>query len=128
MDLYTEIILDHFKNPRNKGEIKNATISITDTNPLCGDKIKIDLLLDSKKCIKKVAFTGNGCAISQAASSLLMDTLVGKSLNEIEKLKKEDIYKLLNVKISPGRSKCALLPLVALKKAAILAKHSHEKK
>ncbi|OGJ42854.1 SUF system NifU family Fe-S cluster assembly protein [Candidatus Peregrinibacteria bacterium RIFCSPLOWO2_01_FULL_39_12] len=121
MDIYSEIILDHYKNPRNKGSVKNATATAIEHNPLCGDKIKIELLLDKSNRIKTIKFSGSGCAISQAAASMLLETLTGKTLNEIEKIKSREIIKMLNIPISPAREKCALLGLYAVKKAVELA-------
>lgn len=117
MDIYSEIILDHYKHPRNKGSIKNATASAVEHNPLCGDKIKIDILLDKSGKIKTIKFLGEGCAISQAAASMLLETLHGKTLKEVEKIKNKDVIKMLNIPISPAREKCALLGLIATKKA-----------
>lgn len=116
MDLYSEIILDHFKNPRNKGRLKNPTLTAKEENPLCGDKIQIDILLDKNNKIKKVGFSGEGCAISQASASMLTEKLIGKSLSEVKKIKEKGIVKMLGIKISAGRMKCALLPLMALRK------------
>ncbi|MEK7126558.1 MAG: Fe-S cluster assembly sulfur transfer protein SufU [Patescibacteria group bacterium] len=121
MDIYSEIILDHYKNPRNKGSIKNATASAIEHNPLCGDKIKIELLLDKSNKIKTIKFSGEGCAISQAATSMLLETLTGKTLTEIKKIQSGEVIKMLNIPISPAREKCALLGLYAVKKAAELA-------
>jgi nitrogen fixation NifU-like protein len=124
MDIYSEIILDHYKNPRNKGSVKNATTMATEHNPLCGDKIKIELLLDKSNKIKTIKFSGEGCAISQAATSMLLETLSGKTLNEIGKIKSSEVIKMLNIPISPAREKCALLGLYAVKKAATIATKS----
>ncbi|MEK7673560.1 MAG: Fe-S cluster assembly sulfur transfer protein SufU [Patescibacteria group bacterium] len=121
MDLYSEIILDYFKNPQNKGEIANATSTATEHNPLCGDKIKIDLLIQKGK-VTEAKFTAEGCAISQAATSMLTEKLIGKTTAQIKKMANEEIYEMLGIPISPGRVKCALLGLVTAKKAAILAK------
>lgn len=118
MDLYSEIILDYYKNPRNKGEIADATTTATEYNPLCGDKIKIDLLIDGG-AIKDAKFSGEGCAISQAATSMLTEQIVGKTQNEVAKMKTADIIAMLNIPISPGRIKCATLGLVCTKKALI---------
>lgn len=115
MDLYSEIILDHYKNPQNYGKLKNPDASATGDNPLCGDKIRIDFIFKNEK-VKKVAFSGEGCAISQAATSMLTEKLIGKTKKQIEKISNEDIYKMLGIKISPGRVKCALLGLTTIKK------------
>ncbi len=117
MDIYSEIILDHYKNPRNKGEIDQPDFSATEVNTLCGDKLKINITLDKKGKISKAMFSGEGCAISQASASMLTEKLIGKTIKEVDELKEKDVMKMLNIPISPGRSKCALLCLIALKKA-----------
>lgn len=117
MDLYSEIILDHFKNPHNAGNLENPDKSAIESNPLCGDKIQIDIKLDKEQKITEIAFKGEGCAISQAASSMLTDKVIGMTATEIKALDHKDIYELLKVDISPGRAKCALLALETIKKA-----------
>lgn len=117
MDLYSEIILDHFKNPHNKGIIKNPTAKAEEYNPLCGDKIKIYLKTDKNGVVTQAKFTGEGCAISQASASMLSEKLIGKTFTQIKKIKNKDIYKMLGIKINMGRIKCALLSLVTVKKA-----------
>lgn len=123
MDLYTEIILDHYKHPKNYGTIDHPTIRVMEYNPLCGDRIQMDFILTAGK-IKKVAFSGSGCAISQASTSMLTEILLEKTTKEIKEMSNETIYEMLQVPISPARVKCALLGLVAAKKAAILAETS----
>jgi len=122
MDLFSETILDHYKQPSNKGRLKNPTVSINEINPLCGDKLQIDLNIDSKGKIKEIGITPQGCAISTASASLLSEKLLGKSLKEVEKLTEKDIFKMLGIEINPGRIKCAMLPLVTIKKALLLKK------
>lgn len=130
-DLYTEIILDHFKHPKNKGEIGAQEIGKTETlltateyNPTCGDKVTIQIVIENSaqkprsQKIKKIAFTGVGCAISQAATSMLTEHLTGKTLKDLQEMKNEDIYKLLQIPISPARVKCALLGFIAAKNAS----------
>lgn len=116
MDIYSEIILDHYKNPQNYGKLKNPDISASEENPLCGDKIQIDLIFKNSK-VKKIAFSGEGCAISQATASMLTEKLIGKTQKQIQKISENDILRMLNIPISPGRTKCALLSLATLKKA-----------
>ncbi|MBI4235655.1 iron-sulfur cluster assembly scaffold protein [Candidatus Peregrinibacteria bacterium] len=122
-DLYTEIILDHFKNPKNKGQIDASKISkneilltATEYNPACGDKVTMQIVIKNGT-IEKIAFFGEGCAISQAASSMLTEHLKGKTLEYLSKMKTEEIYKLLQIPISPARVKCALLGFIAVKNA-----------
>ncbi len=113
-EIYSEIILDYWRHPRNFGKLENATIVSRDSNPLCGDVVEIQLKINNGK-IAEVKFIGSGCAISQASASMLTELIEGKTLNEIAKLDKEDILNLLKVELSPIRLKCALLPLKTLK-------------
>jgi nitrogen fixation NifU-like protein len=113
-DLYRELILDHYQHPHNHGEIPDADISYEDSNPLCGDKIRIDLKLKNN-VVEDVKFNGKGCAISQASASMLTDELIGKSLDEIKQLDKQFILDLLGIPLGPTRIKCALLPLKVIK-------------
>lgn len=124
MDLYSEIILDHFKNPHNKERLKNPSGSAEEHNTSCGDKIQLDLEIDQDGKIIKVGWDGEGCAISQAAASMLSDELIGKNVEKVKDISNDFIFDLLKVEISPGRAKCALLGLVTAKKAAILSKNS----
>jgi nitrogen fixation NifU-like protein len=113
-DLYRELILDHYQHPHNHGEIPDADISYEDSNPLCGDKIRIDIKLNGN-IVEQVRFNGKGCAISQASASMLTDELVGKSLDEIKKMDKDFVTNLLGIPLGPARIKCALLPLKVIK-------------
>ncbi len=119
MDLYAENILDHYKNPHHKGHLNNATTSFSDSNPLCGDKITIELLIE-KGMVVDAAFTGEGCAISQASASILMDEIIGKGVSDLQHLKNEDIFAMIGVPLSPSRVKCGLLCFTTLKKALTL--------
>jgi len=112
-NIYKEIILDHWKHPHNFGKLKNPTKKSYTTNPSCGDEIQIDLIIEKEK-VKEVKFSGRGCAISQASASLLTDYIKEKSIKDLKRIDEKTIIKLLNVKISPARMKCALLPLEAL--------------
>lgn len=116
MNLYSEIILDHFKNPKNKGHIPNPSAKAEEYNALCGDKLKISLKIAKGK-VTEAKFDGEGCAISQASADMLTGKLIGLTKNQINKLTPKDIYKLLGIEISPGRTKCALLSLETTKKA-----------
>jgi nitrogen fixation NifU-like protein len=117
-DLYKQNILDHYRHPRNAGTLEKPTHSHEEFNPLCGDVIQIDLHVDENKVIDQIAFTGNGCAISQASASMLTEMLEGKTLDEAKKVDKETILDMLGIEIGPVRLKCALLSLKALKLAA----------
>lgn len=114
-DFYRENILDHYRHPRNAGTLEHPTHSHEDYNPLCGDKIRIDLHVNEDHIIDQVAFSGKGCAISQASASMLTEMLQGKSLDEAKKIGKEDILEALGIEIGPVRLKCALLSLKVLK-------------
>ena len=117
-DLYRDLILDHYRNPRNQGSLEPHDFSYEDENPLCGDKIRIDVRLDDQQRVSEVAFTGRGCAISQASASLLTEHIKGKSLAELKALTKEDLLELLGIDLGPVRLKCALLSLKVLKAGA----------
>ena len=117
-DLYREHILDHYKNPRNFGELEGATHHYHDTNPLCGDEITMFLLVGEDGKVQDVHFTGRGCAISQASASLLTEDVKGKALDELKGYDKDQVLANLGIPISPARVKCALLSLKTLKGAA----------
>jgi nitrogen fixation NifU-like protein len=114
-DLYREIIIDRYKNPVYRGILEPNDISFQDDNPLCGDHIRIDLRIDSNNIVKEAAFDGHGCAISQASADLLLESIVGKSIDEVKLLKKDDLLDLLGLQLGPVRLKCALLSLKVLK-------------
>jgi len=114
--LYQAVILDHAKNPRNYGSIEHPTHTAEAKNPTCGDAISMDLVV-RYGIVDDIRFRGKGCAISQAAASLLSETVKGKSVKEAFSLETEDILSLLGVTLSPNRLKCALLSLEVLKKA-----------
>ncbi|MBI2564788.1 SUF system NifU family Fe-S cluster assembly protein [Candidatus Woesearchaeota archaeon] len=115
--IYKENILDHYKNPHNFGSIDTATFRYKEFNPLCGDQIEIFLELDQSNKVKDVKFKGNGCAISQAAISMLTDSIKNKNIQELKKIKDEDVLTMLGIPIGIVRIKCALLGLKALHKS-----------
>lgn len=114
-DMYREVIVERYKNPAFRGALDPADITFEDENPLCGDHIRIDLRVDEKGIVKEAAFDGHGCAISQASADLLLESVIGKSVEEIKKLTKEDLLELLGIELGPVRLKCALLPLKIIK-------------
>jgi nitrogen fixation NifU-like protein len=114
-DFYKENILDHYRHPRNVGVLENATHTHEEHNPLCGDVIRIDLHVNDNNVVDKVAFSGRGCAISQASASMLTELLEGKTVEEAKAINKDDILELLGIDIGPVRLKCALLSLKVLK-------------
>ncbi len=113
--IYSEIILDYYRNPRNKGKLDKPQIQSKDTNPLCGDIIEIQMELDGDSKVKDIKFNGMGCAISQASASMLTELVKGKSLDEARKISKEEILSLIGGQLSAVRLKCALLSLKVMK-------------
>ncbi len=126
MDIYGEIILDHFKNPRQAGLLDDAQITGEDFNPLCGDKVRLSVKLDDQGYIKGFGFSGDGCAISVASTSLLGEKILGEKLNDIVNMNSDEVLEMLEIPISPGRIKCALLGFSCLKKAATIYHAEHE--
>lgn len=116
-DMYRDYILDHYKNPRNQGELPGATNTYSDSNPLCGDELSMALRIDDDR-VADVRFSGKGCAISQASASILTEEIKGKTLDEIKAIDRDQILENLGIPISPARIKCALLSLKTLKGAA----------
>lgn len=114
-DLYREVIIEHYKNPSHRGKLDPHDISFADNNPLCGDHIEIHLRLDENGNVKEALFDGHGCAISQASADLLMESIIGKPLDAVKQLKKDDLLDMLGIELGPVRLKCALLSLKVLK-------------
>lgn len=117
-DMYREFILDHYKNPRFHGVLDPADITYQDDNPLCGDVIRIDLRVNSDNRVVESAFSGQGCAISQASASMLMEEIQGKTLEELKEYTRDDILDMLGIELGPVRLKCAMLALKVLKVGA----------
>lgn len=142
--LYQDIILDHYRRPRNKGTLENASVSVPMRNPLCGDEITLELIVDSG-LISDVRFTGRGCSISQASTSMMTEMVKGRSAAEIsgiaerframvmgdaEAAKDPSISRaraLAGVARFPARVKCALLAWNALERGMQVAQHTGEK-
>ncbi len=118
--IYKENILDHYKDPRNKGSIENPDIKHREFNPLCGDQIEITIKLNGNKSIKDIKFSGHGCAISQSSASMLTERVKDMSLEDANKVSKEDIIEMLSIPISPTRLKCAILSLDTLKNGILI--------
>jgi nitrogen fixation NifU-like protein len=116
-DLYKELILDHYQHPHNKGTLTDATHSFEDSNPLCGDRVRIELKIEDG-VVADVKFTGRGCAISQASASMLTDEIKGKSLDEVKRIDKQAVLEMLGIPLGPTRITCALLPLKVIKASA----------
>lgn len=115
MNIYRELILDHYKNPRNFGHLHRVDASSEAYNATCGDKMRIEIT--RKKVIEDIRFSGEGCAISQASASMLTEKVKGMSIAQIKKISLQDIQKMLGVTLTPSRVKCATLPLEVLHKA-----------
>jgi nitrogen fixation NifU-like protein len=116
-ELYKENILDHYKSPRNYGELENPDISYFDTNPLCGDEIQLQIKVKDGKA-EDVKFKGKGCSISQASASMLTEMIKGQDMEEIKKIGKKEILDAVGLQLGPSRIKCALLSLKVLKAGA----------
>ncbi|TMI31687.1 SUF system NifU family Fe-S cluster assembly protein [Candidatus Bathyarchaeota archaeon] len=113
--IYSEIILDYYRYPRNKGSLSHPQIQASDSNPLCGDIVEMQLELDEKNTVKDVKFNGQGCAISQASASMLTELVKGKTVDDVRKISKEDVLSLIGGQLTAVRLKCALLSLKVLK-------------
>ena len=115
--LYRESLLEIYRNPTNRGEIAKPDLEAKLVNPLCGDEVRIQIELANGKIIKRAVFSGNGCAISQASASLLAESIHGKKLSDVNKLRGNDILKLIGINPSPSRIGCSLLSLEVLMEA-----------
>ena len=114
-DPYDDHILDHFESPYHKGHLSSPTCSHSDRNPICGDQITVELLVDEHDRVKEAYFDGKGCAISQAAASILCQEIEGKSLNELKDFQAKQMLDLLKVRLTASRQKCGLLGFKVLK-------------
>lgn len=114
--MYQEEILEHYRHPHNTGRIENADVVQIEKNPMCGDELTFTMTLKNGM-VSDVKFEGQGCAISQAAASLLTDEIIGRPIQEVKKLQKEQVLQLLGVELGPTRLKCALLSLQGITRA-----------
>ncbi|QQG49385.1 MAG: SUF system NifU family Fe-S cluster assembly protein [archaeon] len=115
-DIYRELILDYYRNPRNFGKLEKFDIESHDTNPLCGDEVDMQIKVGDGSSIDQIKFSGKGCAISLASASMLTELAKGKKLDWVKVLSKEDVFKMLgNPELGPSRVKCALLGMKVLK-------------
>ncbi|HET9521968.1 MAG TPA: SUF system NifU family Fe-S cluster assembly protein [Candidatus Limnocylindrales bacterium] len=119
-DLYRDYILEHYRRPHNFGVIEDPTASFEGANPLCGDRITLQLAIRDG-VVERVGFTGRGCAISQASASLLTDEIKGKPVSDVAAFRADDLLELLGIEISPARLKCAMLSHDTLQKALVEA-------
>ncbi len=113
--MYAEEILDHYRNPRNFGELKDAQIKYKESNPLCGDEYEFYLKVNNG-LVSDAKFFGDGCAISKASASMLSEHVKNKTLDDLKKMKLDDVLKLLGIEVSAARTKCALVALLAIQK------------
>ncbi len=113
--IYRENILEHSKRPQNKGHLDPYDYAFEDTNPLCGDEVRIELRVDDSGTVTDVAFDGQGCAISQASASMLTEMILGMHIDEIKAMPKEELLEEVGIELSPARLKCALLSFNVLK-------------
>lgn len=123
--IYREIILEHSRNPRNRGTLDPADFTYEDVNPMCGDEIRIDVRVNNDH-VSEIKFSGRGCAVSQASTSILTEMVEGKSLDEVKKIGKEELLDEIGIPVSPARMKCALLGLKVLKAGVYGVEHADD--
>lgn len=112
--LFREHVLDHYRNPRHHGALEHPDFTYEDSNPLCGDRIRVDVRVKDG-VVADVGFSGHGCSVSQAAASMLCEHIAGRSLDEVKRIGRQDVLDMLGVELGPVRLKCALLALKTLK-------------
>ena len=117
-NMYTELILEHYRNPANFGTLKDCNLESYDENPICGDKIRMQFKISNNE-IEEIKFSGDGCAICMSSASMLTSHVKGMKLGEAKRVSKDDVFKLLGIELTPVRIKCALLPLKVLKIAIV---------
>src|SRR5512143_3607915 len=108
-DLYRQMIIDRYKSPLYRGLLETHDIAFEDDNPLCGDHIRVELRVGEDGRVQEAAFDGHGCAISQASADMLMESIQGKTLDEVKAISKDDLLEMLGLELGPVRLKCALL-------------------
>ncbi len=118
-DFYRDYILDHYRNPRNFGTLEAPDATAEDVNPLCGDQIRVDIAVAADGTVSDVRFSGKGCAISQASTSMLTESIKGMKLEDVARLSEDAVLENVGIGISPTRMKCAMLGLRVLKSAAV---------
>ena len=116
-EIYQQHILDHYEEPFHRGQCPNLTHAHEDDNPLCGDVVRIELSIDDRGVIQDAYFDGDGCCISQAAASMLMERMSGKRVEDVKNFAASDMLQLFGPKLTPNRQKCCLLPWRVLQSA-----------
>lgn len=114
-ELYDDYILDHFESPYHKGHAEHPTVSHEDENPLCGDHVHLEIVVDAEHRVREAWFDGHGCAISQASASILTQMIEGKTIDELRQFSAPEMLKLLKVRLTASRQKCGLLSFKVLK-------------
>jgi len=114
-NLYRERILDHYRDPHNRGTLEDADISCEQDNPVCGDVVRLDVRLSDGR-VEEARFSGRGCILSMASASMLTEEILGRTVEALRALQDEDVFEMLGVTLGPTRAKCALLPLRVLQK------------
>lgn len=116
-DIYQEHVLDHYEDPYHRGHTNRLTHAHSDDNPLCGDVIRVELVVSPDRRIEEAWFSGDGCCISQSAASMLMEAIEGKTLDEVQQFSADDMLKLFGARLTPNRQKCCLLSWRVLQSA-----------
>jgi nitrogen fixation NifU-like protein len=116
-EIYQDHILDHYEDPFHRGRLEGATHAHQDKNPLCGDVVRIELAVDADGKIRNLYFDGQGCVISQASASMLLEELFGKTVDDVKQFSAEDMLKLYGPRLTPNRQKCCLLSWRVLQEA-----------
>jgi nitrogen fixation NifU-like protein len=123
--IYREIILEHSQHPKNRGTLEPADYSYEDTNPLCGDEVRMDVRVKNDR-VAEIKFSGRGCVVSQASASILTEMVEGKTLAEVKAITKDELLDEIGIPVSPARMKCALLGLKVLKAGIYGIDHATE--
>jgi nitrogen fixation NifU-like protein len=116
-EIYQDHILDHYEDPFHRGRLEGATHAHQDKNPLCGDVVRIELAVDADGKIRNLYFDGQGCVISQASASMLLEEMYGKTVDDVKQFSAEDMLKLYGPRLTPNRQKCCLLSWRVLQEA-----------
>ncbi len=108
-EIYQEHVLDHYESPYHRGPLVGASHAHEDDNPLCGDVVRVELAIDDDRKVRQAWFQGDGCCISQASASMLMEAIEGKTVDEVKQFSAQDMLELYRARLTPNRQKCCLL-------------------